>query len=154
MTQKFSTRPLYKFIVNPGCVDQRMVDLWNAKLPLKIQIFMWMLWHDRLQTADQLKTRNWDGPKECKLCREQEDANHIMFRCPLDTSLWCWIRYSLGWGKIPVNLADFMDRGLNEENKKNHERMIFLLAGVCWASWRARNLWLWLPRGPFCQSQI
>jgi len=46
-----------QFIINPGCVDQTMVDMWKTKLPLKIQIFLWMLWHDRLQTADQLRKK-------------------------------------------------------------------------------------------------
>jgi len=28
---------------------------------------MWMIAHDRLETADLLRRRNWDGPKESKL---------------------------------------------------------------------------------------
>jgi hypothetical protein len=31
--------------------DLRMTDVWHTKFPLKIQIFLWMMWHDRLQTA-------------------------------------------------------------------------------------------------------
>ena len=53
-----------------------------SKLPLKIQILLWMLYHDRLQTAVQLKNRKWDGPKECKLCGVIEDLDHLFFRCP------------------------------------------------------------------------
>jgi hypothetical protein len=48
--------------------DPRAIDIWNTKLPLKIQIFLWMMHHDRLQTAVQLRNRKWDDPKECKLC--------------------------------------------------------------------------------------
>lgn len=28
---KFSTRSLYRFMVSPGCVDLRMVDIWNTR---------------------------------------------------------------------------------------------------------------------------
>ena len=44
----YSVRTLYRFIVDPGCKDQWMINIWNTKLPLKIQIFLWMLCHDRL----------------------------------------------------------------------------------------------------------
>jgi len=34
-----------------------MCDIWKTKIPLKIQAFLWMLWHDRAQTAKQLKKK-------------------------------------------------------------------------------------------------
>jgi hypothetical protein len=46
---KLSSKSLYRFMVNPGGVDGRMVDLWEIKLPMKIKVFLWMLWHDRVQ---------------------------------------------------------------------------------------------------------
>jgi hypothetical protein len=58
---KFSSKSLYRYMVIPGEVDGRMVDLWEIKLPLKIKVFLWMLWHDRVQTGEQGKasTRNF-----------------------------------------------------------------------------------------------
>lgn len=45
---KFSSRSLYRPMTNPGEVDIRMRNIWEVKLPLKIKIFMWMMWHDRV----------------------------------------------------------------------------------------------------------
>jgi hypothetical protein len=32
---KFSSRFLYRFILNPGIKDMRMMDMWKTKCPLK-----------------------------------------------------------------------------------------------------------------------
>jgi hypothetical protein len=45
-----------------------MWEVWGAKLPLKIKVFLWQMYNDRLQTAEQLKKRNWKGEIEYQLC--------------------------------------------------------------------------------------
>ena len=47
-SEKYTSRSLYRLMLNPGEVDSRMKDIWEVKLPLKIKIFVWMLWHDRV----------------------------------------------------------------------------------------------------------
>jgi hypothetical protein len=139
---KYSTRSLYRFMVSPGCVDLRMVDIWNTRIPLKIQIFLWIVWHDRVQTAVQLKRRNWGGQATCKLCGEVEDLDHLLFRCPVSVFVWCWVRDCLGWRSIPTSLDDFQARVLGAPGEKGNKLLIFLLAGVSWALWRTRNDWV------------
>ena len=139
---KYSARSLYRFIVNPGCVDLRMVDVWNTRVPLKIQIFLWMVWHDRVQTTVQLKKRKWGGQIHCKLCGEMEDLDHLFFKCPVALFVWCWVRDSLGWSCIPASLGDFQDDFLGGPGDKDNRLTIFLFAGVSWALWRTRNDWV------------
>jgi hypothetical protein len=55
-------------MVNPGEVDVRMRDLWEIKLPLKIKVFLWMLWRDRVQIGEQLKKRKSKHSELCKYC--------------------------------------------------------------------------------------
>lgn len=52
---KFTTKSLYRLITHREEVDLRIQRLWEKKLPLKMKIFLWMLWHDRVQTGEQLK---------------------------------------------------------------------------------------------------
>ena len=140
---KYSARSLYRFIVNPGCVDLRMVDVWNTRVPLKIQIFLWMVWHDRVQTTVQLKKRKWGGQIHYKLCGEMEDLDHLFFNCPVALFVWCWwVRDSLGWSCIPASLGDFQDDFLGGPGDKDNRLTIFLFAGVSWALWRTRNDWV------------
>jgi hypothetical protein len=61
---KYTMRSLYRFITFGGVIDTRMMEIWNTKIPLKVLIFLWMAWHDRIQTTKQLRRRNWDGSKD------------------------------------------------------------------------------------------
>ena len=108
---KFTTRSVYKFITFGGVIDLRMMEIWRAKISLKLKIFLWMAWHDRIQTAQQLKRRNWDGSKRCKYCGLEESVDHLLFQCPAAMVTWCWVRDSLGWPKIPISIISYQDLG-------------------------------------------
>ena len=49
---RFTIRSLYYLMTFGGVRDQRMLDVWAAKLPLKTKIFLWMVFHDRIQSAE------------------------------------------------------------------------------------------------------
>jgi hypothetical protein len=70
---KFSSKSLYRYMVIPGEVDGRMVDLWEIKLPLKIKVFLWMLWHDRVDRG----TRKSKHSEFCKYCGRLETRDHL-----------------------------------------------------------------------------
>ena len=55
---KYTTRSMYRYFTFAGVIDIRMMEIWKSKIPLKVQIFLWMAWHDRIQTTQQLKKRN------------------------------------------------------------------------------------------------
>jgi hypothetical protein len=80
---KYTTRSMYRLITFGGAIDLRMVVIWNAKMPLKVQIFLWMAWHDGIQTAQQPRRRNWDGSKFCKFCGKEEFVGHLLFQCSM-----------------------------------------------------------------------
>ena len=54
----YSTSSLYKALTFGGVEIGFLKDIWKARIPLKIQIFLWMVYHDRIQAAVQLKKRN------------------------------------------------------------------------------------------------
>jgi hypothetical protein len=41
---------MYRSITFAGVIDVEMMEIWSAKIPLKVKIFLWMAWHDRIQT--------------------------------------------------------------------------------------------------------
>jgi hypothetical protein len=53
-----TTRSPHRFITSAGVTDVKPMGIWNAKILLKVQIFLWMAWHDRIPTAQQLRKRN------------------------------------------------------------------------------------------------
>ena len=49
---KFSTKSLYRYMIDGGLIDTKMKGVWKARIPQKIKIFLWMAWKDKLQTAE------------------------------------------------------------------------------------------------------
>jgi hypothetical protein len=35
----------------------RMQEVWSAMIPLKVRVFLWHMFNDKLQTIEQLKKR-------------------------------------------------------------------------------------------------
>ena len=55
----------------------------QSKLPMKIKVFMWLTFQDRLPSGAVLKKRNWKGDGRCVVCKVPETRDHIFFQCPL-----------------------------------------------------------------------
>jgi hypothetical protein len=55
---QFSTAFLYDLYAFAGVIDIRMEELWQARIPLKIKNFFWLIFKKRLQTTDNLKAKN------------------------------------------------------------------------------------------------
>jgi hypothetical protein len=70
----FTTASLYRELTFPGVPNRWMMNIWNAKLPLKIRMFLWQVCNNKIQSADQLDRKNWKGPTECKLCGQYENT--------------------------------------------------------------------------------
>jgi hypothetical protein len=78
------------------------------KLPLKIKIFLRMLWHDRVQIGEQLKVRKGKGSERCKYCGKFETRSHLFFNCNISQIIWVWVRISLRYGLRGQPLYDTM----------------------------------------------
>jgi hypothetical protein len=52
--------------------------------------------------------KQWKGDEECKLCKDDESADHLMFVCPFSKFLWFIIKDGLGWTGTPKNLKVFL----------------------------------------------
>ena len=65
--EKYTTKAMYSYLERniSGC-DYRWI--WKAKLPTKIQIFLWQLFQDVVLIRDVMKRRNWAGDPRCSFC--------------------------------------------------------------------------------------
>jgi hypothetical protein len=122
-----------------GVVSRRMKEVWLTRVPLKVRIFMWQMFHDRLQSAEQLKKRNWKGEISCPLCGVVEDVNHIMFRCVCNRFAWAVVKEALGWKQLPSSLEEFTQGWLDGSFKANNRIILFCLGAMCWSLWKVRN---------------
>jgi S-adenosylmethionine:diacylglycerol 3-amino-3-carboxypropyl transferase len=55
-SKNFTTKSLYKLLTDGGVSSRLARKLWKCNIPLKIKVFLWQAFQNRLQTG-QLKER-------------------------------------------------------------------------------------------------
>jgi hypothetical protein len=134
----YTTISLYNEIFFPGFENKWMMCIWTAKIPLKIKIFLWQVCNDKIQSAEQLKKRNWEGPVECKMCGQVESTEHIFVECVLAKFGWSLYRDVFGWATTPNSLEDLSCK-LVEGNKRENANFAFIFGCLAWSLWLMRN---------------
>ena len=76
--------------------------LWSSRCMLKIMVFAWLLFFDRLNTKDLLVRRHWHDVKDdnlCVLCHQQiyEDQLHLFFSCNFSARIWNYLQ--IDWSR-------------------------------------------------------
>jgi hypothetical protein len=46
--KRFSTKYLYRFLTDYGVASKMAGYIWKAKLPLKIKVFLWQIFNNKL----------------------------------------------------------------------------------------------------------
>jgi hypothetical protein len=115
-----------------------MMCIWTARIPLKIKIFLWQVCNDKIQSAEQLKRRNWEDPIECKMCRQVESIEHILVGCVLDKYGWSLLRDIFDWPNTPNSLEELSCK-LVEGNERENANFAYIFGCLAWSLWLLRN---------------
>ena len=98
-----STQPV---VVAPVDVN----TLWQKHIPLKVVVFAWRLFRNRLPTKDNLFRRNVLDNNSCMCvsgCGSQESANHLFLHCSFFGSVWNDILHWVGISMVtPFEVSD------------------------------------------------
>lgn len=74
--------------------------LWKANVAAEVQVFAWLVGHERANTCDLLQKRrpySYISPHCCIICkRDGESSNHIFLHCHLTLQLWIRLSYKAG----------------------------------------------------------
>jgi len=94
----FSVRSAYIMITTQQPTASLVVVsvIWNRDVPLKVGLFAWQLFRDRLSTKDNLLRRGviTNDSRLCVAgCASEENAAHLFLHCPFFGSPW----YTGGW---------------------------------------------------------
>lgn len=108
-SDQYTARSMYRMMAHRGVTNRRMKKVWCSRMPLKLQVFTWLAFQDKLQTGVELKKRNWKGDKNCNVCGCPETGDHIFFSCIVDRFVWTSFKEALWWDRIPVGMQDFLD---------------------------------------------
>jgi hypothetical protein len=67
-----------------------------SKIPLKIKIWLWLIWHNATSTKDNLLKRNWTGDPLCQFCSTHKTLLHLFFSCPAANYAWSMVGTVVG----------------------------------------------------------
>ena len=77
--------------------------LWKSRCTMKIKVFGWLLFFDRLNTKDMLVRRHWRSQAEdnlCVICNAyvHEDRSHLFFQCNFSSRVWNYLQIDWSQG--------------------------------------------------------
>lgn len=112
--------------------------LWKSKCTMKIKVFSWLLFFDRLNTKDLLVRRKWRSTDEDNLCvmcfgRNYEDMMHLFFSCNFSIRVWNYLQ--IDWS----HQGDLVDCILHAKLSFGHPFFFEVLFSASWCIWIVRN---------------
>nr|KAJ0188467.1 hypothetical protein LSAT_V11C900489130 [Lactuca sativa] len=118
---------------------------WIHEITLKVTCFMWRANLDRIPTACALLKRGiqLESPL-CTYCEnEEEDASHVILRCPMVVQVWEWVfRWcdisNVQFGSVEELLKFSTQWGTCAKKRKS---LISICYGTAWLIWKARCDW-------------
>jgi hypothetical protein len=127
----FSVHSMYKGLITNVNVAWHK-DIWKAKMPLKIKIFMWYLHSGVLVTKDNLLKCNWKGNAKCSFCTQNETIDHLFFHCQLAKFIWRLVRITCGV-RPPNNIRHIFGSWLTGLDNRKRSHFILAASAICWA---------------------
>jgi hypothetical protein len=83
-----------------------MEEMWQTKLPLKVENFLWLIYQNKIQIADNLLKKQWKRSKNCKPCNSEETVDHLLFLYPLACFMCSVIRDGIKWKEFRRFLSE------------------------------------------------
>jgi hypothetical protein len=134
---KFTVKSMYNHLCR-NSMDRSFKHLWKSRIPLKIKIWLWLIWHNAIATKDNLLRRNWVGSASCQFCQENETISHLFFECVAAKFVWSSVATALGAADRPGSFTHFF-WWLPRIIPASRNVQIAGLAAICWAIWKIRN---------------
>lgn len=136
-TRRFSVHYLYTFLNFKRVQVISPLIWWTLSIPPKIQIFMWLLFRNRILTKVNLQKRGCDGDT-CVFCDDQKTANHLFLNCHLVKQIIYWLSKVQLHYNCWTSLQHVIEFALT---LPVITRTTFLLvfSATCWIVWKYKN---------------
>ena len=134
----FSVKSFYRYL-KARTVKFPKRFLWKVIVPNNIKKIMWLVARRSILTKDVLTHRGWEGDSLCQFCNLEEDADHLLFRCPMARYVWNVARCAFGFRDIPSSI-DHLYGAWRDSFDKQERNLIMVGAGaIMWSIWKMRN---------------
>lgn len=134
----YTSKSTYDWLVFRGITDINGQTWWHLHVPLKNQIFMWLLQRKRIQTRDLLAKRGWPGELVCNFCNEPETVDQLFVHCQFAHKIWFWMgdfqSLYIHWPGIDdiMSFATCLA-------KPEREAFLIFFSAFCWILWKILN---------------
>ncbi|RHN56578.1 putative reverse transcriptase zinc-binding domain-containing protein [Medicago truncatula] len=143
----FTVRSAYNYLTlqPPLVLSVDACFLWHRDIPLKVVLFAWRLFRDRLPTKDNLFRRgviNQTSRLCVAGCGSLETSNHLFLHCNFFGSVWHFIHRWLGLSVAsPFQVSDHFNQfSLGGGFTKAHRSILQVIwYAVVWEIWKERN---------------
>jgi hypothetical protein len=146
-SQIYTVHSAYSFLtsVDSNITAEFNQFLWLKEVPLKVNIFVWRLFLNRLATKDNLRKRNVlevNNTSCAALCGKEEERDHLFFQCDYYGRLWLLISNWLGFdtvfhGNLNMHANQFCALGGFSKNSLTTFTIIWI--SVLFVIWKDRN---------------
>jgi hypothetical protein len=93
----YSSQSLYVVINFKGVTPVHIPAIWNIVVPPKIQLFLWLLSHNKLAIVDNLNKKGLSKPVQCCFYSENESIVHPFFECDIVKTICKYVSNFLGF---------------------------------------------------------
>jgi hypothetical protein len=131
----YSSQSFYTIINFRGVKPIYIPAIWGVQVPSKIQLFLWLLCHNKLATLDNLNRKGMNKPVQCCFCEENESIHHLLFECAVTRVVWEYVSEIVGC-RLGEDYLSIATKWLHKE--KYHCTNIFS-ATVMRSIWLIRN---------------
>lgn len=134
----------YKVVANSGRHISPFMLIWKAKVPPTVQVFAFLLLHDKLPTREMLLRRRFTVLGHCLLCGHcpSKLATHIFFLCPISVQMWYIMEHTSRLHlMVPAMILQKIFAASNKRPKATTKMSTWIAYFIarCWQLWKTRN---------------
>jgi hypothetical protein len=134
--------------------------IWKTWAPPRCKFFIWLVFHNRVWTADRLAKRNLPHPDACPLCdQEDETINHLLVGCVFARQVWSLVLQQLRLLQLAPQpsvtcFSGWWKRSIAAVPKEARKGLNTLIILVAWEIWKHRNTCVFDNKRPSVQEVI
>lgn len=85
----FTVRAAYYTMEYTPAIESSIHRIWQIRVPPRMQVFGWLLLHNRLLTADNLRIRGFHIVGICYMCRRSDEmVRHLFSQCSVSAQVY------------------------------------------------------------------
>ncbi|GAU47519.1 hypothetical protein TSUD_138910 [Trifolium subterraneum] len=143
--QSYSVRSAYSYLTasDGSSMEDFASFLWVKSVPLKVNIFIWRLFLNRLPTKDNLLRRGVIEVHQelCSTnCGKAEDVVHLFIQCDVYSQVWHLVLNWLGLSTaLHVSLGGHAEQFAGVGGNSKTSRNLFTIIWVLFVIWKDQN---------------